>query len=59
VIYGKIMMNNLVSQAGDRFPGHLGMPVPDFIGDCSCSFADLLYVAFNGIDRLLAKNEFI
>jgi len=57
VINGKIMMNNFVSQAYDSFPGHFGVPVPDFVGDSSSRFTDLLYVAFNCIDRLLAENK--
>jgi hypothetical protein len=33
------------------------MPVPDLIRDCSRSFTDLLLIAFNCIDKLLADDE--
>lgn len=44
VIYSKIVMNDSVYQSHDCFPGHFGMPVPDFIGNCCRSFTNLLYV---------------
>lgn len=59
VINGKIVMNDLISQAHDCFLGDFRVPVPDFIGDCCSSFTNLLYIAFNGIDRLLTEDELI
>jgi len=53
------MMNDFVSQAHNCFPGHFGVPVPDFLGDCSSSFTNLLYIAFNCINRLLAENKLL